>query len=94
MEGVTPSNVNSVTAEAYVSYTTPKPLKNNVRVGRSTIYWYHSTLNASWFIHIDMVLEGILFFVVCVYPQNLYPLSIVEVALPIGKRPFEEFVDL
>ena len=43
---------------------------------------------------IYMGLEGILFLVVCVYPQDLDPLPIVEVTLAIGKRAFEEFIDL
>ena len=54
----------------------------------------HCTLNTLRFIHLDKGLERILFFVVRIYPQDLYPLAIVEVALPIGKRSFEELVDL
>lgn len=46
------------------------------------------------FVHLDIGLERILLFVVRIYPQDLDPLPIVEVALPIGERPFEEFVDL
>jgi len=44
--------------------------------------------------HLDMGLEGVLLFVVRIYPQDLNPLPIVEITLPIGKRAFEEFVDL
>ena len=43
---------------------------------------------------LGMGLEGVLLFVVCIYPQHLNPLPIVEIALPIGKWAFEEFVDL
>lgn len=39
-------------------------------------------------------LEGILFFVVRIYPQDFDPLPIVEVTLPIGKWAFEEFINL
>lgn len=44
--------------------------------------------------HPYMGLEGVLFFVIRIYPQDFYPFSIVEVALPVGKRPLEELIDL
>ena len=46
------------------------------------------------FMNPDMGLEGVLFFIVRIYPQDFHPLPIVEVALPIGKWAFEKFVDL
>lgn len=51
-------------------------------------------LHTSWFIPPDMGLEGILLFIVRIYPQNFHPLPIVEVSLPIRKGSFQEFVDL
>jgi hypothetical protein len=46
------------------------------------------------FMHLARGLEGVLLLVVRIYPQDLNPLPIVEIALSIGKRAFEEFVDL
>jgi len=53
----------------------------------------HRTSRTS-FIHHDMGLEGVLLFVVRIYPQDLNPLPIVEITMPIGKWAFEKFVDL
>lgn len=44
--------------------------------------------------HLRIRLERVLFFVVRIYPQDFDPLLIVEIALPIGKWAFEEFIDL
>ena len=53
----------------------------------------HCTLRTSYR-HLRIRLERVLFFVVRIYPQDFDPLLIVEIALPIGKWAFEEFIDL